>query len=101
MADVLICRYTSVSMPGLEGFFLFIDLYKPFQELSMHAKIVIGVKNDDLFEYEVEKVIRQKAALNAPFLRIFQNSQIPKFLARLKLRKSRAMVKGTMCVIRM
>ena len=29
----------------------------------MHTKIVIGVKNDDLFEYEVEKVIRSKAAL--------------------------------------
>ena len=66
----------------------------------MHTKIVIGVKNDDLSEYEVEKVIRPKAALNAPFLRIFQNSQISKFSARLKLRKSWAMVKGTMCVIR-
>ena len=47
---------------GLD-FFLFIDLYKPFQELPTHTKIVIGVKNDDLFEYEVEKVIRPKAAL--------------------------------------
>ena len=50
--------------------FLFIDLYKSFQELSMHTKIVIGVKNDDLFENEVEKVIRPKAALNAPFLNV-------------------------------
>ena len=58
-------------IPGLEGFFSVIDLYKPFQELSMHTKIVIGVKNDDLFEYEVEKVIRPKAALNAPFFEDF------------------------------
>ena len=56
---------------GLDGFFYFIDLYNPFQELSMHTKIVIGVKNDDLFEYEVEKVIRPKAALNAPFFEDF------------------------------
>ena len=35
------------------------------------TKIVIGVKNDDLFEYEIEKVIRPKAALNAPFFEDF------------------------------
>ena len=46
-----------------------VDLYKPFQELSMHTKILIGVKNDDLSEYEVEKVIRPKAALTlTPFV---------------------------------
>ena len=56
---------------GLDGFFPFIDVYKPFQELSMHTKIAIGVKNDDLFEYEVEKVIRPKAALNAPVFEDF------------------------------
>ena len=28
-------------------------------------------KNDDLFKYEVEKVIRPKAALNAPFFEDF------------------------------
>ena len=44
-------------MSGLDGFFYFIDLYNPFQELSEHTKIVIGVKKDVLFEYEVEKVI--------------------------------------------
>ena len=51
----------------------------------MHTKIVIDVKNDDLFENEVEKVIRPKAALNAAFFEDFQNSQISKFLASLKL----------------
>ena len=52
-------------------FFCPVELYKPFEAISIRTKVVTYVKNAALFEYEVKKVIRPKAALNAPFFDFF------------------------------
>ena len=65
-------------------FFCPADLYKSFQEPPTQTKIVIGVKNVALFEYEVEKLIRPKAALNAPFFEAFLKCSIFKIFGAFK-----------------
>ena len=48
-----------------------VELYKSFQAISIRTKVVTYVKNAALFEYDVKKAIRPKAALNEPFFGFF------------------------------